>query len=218
MDVDTQIETLASLCRAQRGPTKDNGDGTVTVTFKLIATHLPIPLRDSPEGSSWIIECKSEHSAYSFVATRSRLADCTDGKVEMRFIVTPAALPDHALYGNKGMWVDMTLRISANKNPYPYHIDKTERAAVLTRLVMNCADPAFHAFLERECNRQGVPIVPSLADSLEEVKITDELRAIEHVYRLLGINSRREILESNKTAERAEALTRQFRDHLKAKR
>ncbi|MBY0363902.1 MAG: hypothetical protein K2X45_18495, partial [Phreatobacter sp.] len=201
MEDEHYIETVVELCKAQRGATKDNGDGSVTVSFRTKAVQLPKMLRDSPEGSSWIIQCQSEHNAYRFVATRGRLIDCSHGEVEMRFNLPPSALPDHALYGNKGEWVDMTLWVSANPSPYPYHIDKTERLAVVKRLATVCTDPSFHEFVEKECARRGVPMVPALEDNMDEF-VSSETRATEHLYRLLGINSRREILETNKAAER----------------
>lgn len=218
-DETDHIISPPEMCRAQRGATKDNGDGSVVIVFKTQAIQLPASLRESTEGSSWIVECQNEEVAYSFLGMRQRLVDCDKGMVEIRFLASSAALPAHALFGTKGQNVDVTLRIIANTAPYPYYIDKAERSAVMVRIATNCQDPRFHEFLERECARLAIPVVPGPPPGENPLEfVTAESLATEHLYRILGIHSRREILESNKTAEKAEGLIRRFRDFLRAGR
>ncbi|WP_164096063.1 hypothetical protein, partial [Serratia marcescens] len=92
------------------------------------------------------------------------------------------------LYGNKGSVVDLTLRIMANASPYPYYIDKAERSAVVVRVATVSADPEFHAFLVSQCQQRDLP---TMTDVIQDSDVTESSRATEHLYRLLGIHSRR---------------------------
>lgn len=199
---------------AIRGPTKDNLDGTVTVTFTVNATTVHKAFMASPEGSVWLLDVESDDSLgrFEMLASRGQMKDLSHGKVELRFIAMATAASAESLYGRKGQAVLLTMTLMVGRNPHPYLIDRSERSAVMTRSVVMCTDPSFAPWIEQKAREEGYPTVP------ESESTSAESRATEHLYRVAQINSRREILTSNPVAERVEGIMREYREALRQRK
>lgn len=197
---------------AIRQALKDNGDGTVVIAFEVKAKHLPDALLTSPEGSVWLLDIEHNGERFEMLANRHTIRDLKDGQAEIRFNAMATAASAANFYGRKGDGIMLGMALMAGRNPHPYLIDKTERAAVRQRAVLVCGEAAFEAWIAKRAQEEGFPVIePSDQTSSQD-------RATENLYRVAGINSRREILTSNPIAERVEQLIREYRMDLSQQR
>lgn len=197
---------------AIRQALKDNTDGTVTIAFEVTAGDLPKALLTSPEGSVWLLDVEHNGERFELLANRQAFRDMKGGQVEIRFAAMATAASAGNLYGRRGDGVMLGMALMAGRNPHPYLIDKTERAAVRQRAVLICTEPTFERWIARRAEEMGFPPIP------ETEATSSENRATEYLYRIAGINSRREILTSNAVAERVESMIREYREYLAQQR
>lgn len=197
---------------AIRQALKDNTDGTVTLAFEVKADHLPKTLLTSPEGSVWLLDVEYNGERFELLANRQAMRDLKGGQVEIRFAAMATAASAGNLYGRKGDGVMLGMALMAGRNPHPYLIDKTERAAVRQRAVLVCTEATFERWIAERAVEDGFPRIP------ESEMTSAQERSTEYLYRMAGINSRREILTSNAIAERVESLIREYRNDLAQQR
>ena len=217
-DAGSYLEGPAAEIECRRMKTTDNADGTVTICLRIEAKELPGLLASSPDGSLWHLNLPDdEQRRHDLKGVRLALRDAADRKVDLRFQVMTAGTAPCVLWGMTNTSCRVRLSLMAGRHPYPYFVQRAERAACLRRAVMFCTEPAFDDWLLGRCDAQGLPDL-ALMDADDAIGLdaamSMRMRAAENLCRLARLQSRREVLWSNAAAERVEALLRAYREHL----
>ena len=207
---------------ATRDKTRDNGDGTATISFMVDAAVVPRDFASSPLHSVWSLYVQTPKRQHRLTASREVLQDKERGRVMLRFAVFASSHQPEAVYGNKGEEVMLTINLIAKQNNHPFMSTAASRHSVMQRCVMMCEEPGFGQWVAEQCRREGYPTIegPVLAPS-EEVggdveggHTVHQRRAVEHLYRLAQIHSRADVLDNNAAAGRVEDVMRRYRAHL----
>lgn len=215
------IEGPAHHLESVQKQTADKMDGTLILSFEIAASDIPASLQASPSGSLWRLRLPDTREGdLDLNVVRHDIKDSTNGRVVLRFSTVPGGIPPWVLWGNKGRKIDITISSLAGQHPFPHFIERSERQAVMRRATILCAEPGFQAWIANEAVTRGLPAIepPSALPSEEaelDARTTKEMTAAEYLCRLTGIDSRRDLLISNRAAERVENVIRQWRNQIR---
>lgn len=208
-----------------REGTKDNGDGTATLTFVVDSSDLPKDLLSSPDNSVWHLRIDTFDKAYHISGVRQKIRDKDKGKASVSFAVFPSQYPPEAIYGRKGDPVQLFINMVAKENNHPFLTQASQRNKVMQWSVIILSDPEFGPWIAEQCRLGGYPVLsaePSREtreawEGLDAAESYAEVRAIEHLYRVAGIHSRADVLDDNAAAGRVDNVLRRYREQVMRK-
>jgi hypothetical protein len=218
-DRDLLFEGPVTDMFALRESTKDNGDGSATLTFVVDAADLPKDLLSSPDNSVWHLRLDTFGKVYDLSGVRQKIRDKDKGKVAVAFAVFPSQYPPEAIYGRRNDPVQLFINMVAKENNHPFLTQASQRNKVMQWSVIILSDPEFGPWVAEQCRLAGYPVlseVPSRDtreawEGLDLAETYAEARAIEHLYRVAGVHSRADVLDDNAAAGRVENVLRRYR-------
>jgi hypothetical protein len=187
----------------KKSKTKENGDGTITLSYICDPSQIPQEFKLAALKSRFTIQYES-HPDIQIDVLRGLLSDNQNRSITIQLIALNGSVPDDIQYANAKTQFDITLTpaITIGDNLLP--LDPVQRQTILKKLVVHASDYDFISWLKtRHAFIHSVEVdnPALLRDAVDEA-----------IRREIKVHSRNQVLTDAVAGERAEKFIRLYRE------